>query len=150
MLGTTVNQLRRGLKLSIMVALIAACGSPEPHNAEVDIVENLRQRNDMATRSLPLYQSIREALPDQRYMLDGREVRASEVFVVGTVVSVEVARSFLWELEDDVERRVEVKNDDPRRQVTTYHMIVNVDKGPPLNNSRGVGLGCGVVAGGAC
>jgi hypothetical protein len=128
MFGTTLNQLRKVVYLSVGVAMMAACSSPGSESGQVDMAENLRQRNDIATRSAPLYQSVREALPDQSYLLDGRDVRASEVFVAGTVVSVEAARSFLWELEDDVETRVEVKNDDPRRQVTTYHMLVSVEK----------------------
>ena len=74
-----------------------------------------------------LYKTLREAMPDVQYLLDGKDLRASELFVNGTVVTVEPGRSFRWEFSGDVESRVAVDNDDPTRQVTTYHLTVSIE-----------------------
>ena len=109
-------------------AAFVACSNSGTSANQTNIFEHLRARSDSVSRAPNgLYRTVREAMPDIEYDLDGRDLRASELFVAGTIASVEAARSFRWEFLDDVEQRIEVGNDDPSRQVTTYHFVVAVD-----------------------
>lgn len=128
-----VGMAHRGkaLLLAAVVAasvLVAVTWDEGAGPTEKDFFETLAARHEMADRVGGVYSSLPEAMPQVRYIVDGREVSVADAYVVGEFVDVEPGRSHRWTFENDTERRHETEFNAPEAQASTVHLTLRVER----------------------
>lgn len=93
------------------------------------VADNLRQRAARADRIGGTYRSIAEAMPNVRYLVDGRrEVRIADLYVVGTVADVEAGKAFRYQPVGGEDESTAVSYNSKEAQVGTIHLVVDVQR----------------------
>lgn len=99
------------------------------------VFEVIQARNESASRGGTLYQSIPEAMPQVRYIVDGREpVSVADAYIVGELVSVDPGRTFQWTIDSTGEEsRHEVpfntaRTDAETSQASTVHLTLEITR----------------------
>lgn len=95
---------------------------------EMDFFDTLAARHQSIDRAGGIYSSLPEAMPQVRYIVDGREVSVADAYVVGEFVDVEPGRSFRWSRENDTEHRHETEFNAPQAQASTVHLTLRVER----------------------